>query len=505
MSSNSLEKFYQLKEITNKLKEFGYKFNGCISEKKINSFEKKFKVKLPDDYRNYLKIIGNGGAGPSDRCFLYHFHSYFSYIYPLQKTESLLQNHCNYDKRTSFRKLRKKFPYREDNVENQIICNRLSSRKPPKDNIYQGSLILSHQGDNAFLIMEVTGENPGRIWFAEFSRGIGISVVNNSFYDWFNNWVRETLENECIEHGIEYSDFMITDAKAYINLGNSYSDREMLDEAIKRYERAILLDPNNFDPYFYCGRVYLYEDMFEEAIEMYNKYLSINHDNENPYKIAEAYLNLGNSYSKKGMLDETIEQFKKAVYKNPKYEADSYFYLGNAYWNKNMLDQALEQYKKAISINPDDEYYHNRLGDVYLLKDLLDDSIEEYKKAISIAPDEPCYYTKLGDAYSEKGMFEESIEEYKKAISIDPDYEFSYFLLGIIYSKRDMLEESIEMYKKAISLNPNNSEYYYNLGIVYKDKGMLEESREQYKKAISLNSSLDPYDTVEESEAILND
>ena len=32
----------------------------------IVSLEKKFKLKLPEDYKNYLKIIGNGGSGPGE-------------------------------------------------------------------------------------------------------------------------------------------------------------------------------------------------------------------------------------------------------------------------------------------------------------------------------------------------------------------------------------------------------------------------------------------------------
>lgn len=67
--------------------------------KKISSFEKKFKVKLPEDYRNYLKIIGNGGSGPNSS----HGISKIEYIYPVRGI------YYPYDKRTAFRKMKKNF------------------------------------------------------------------------------------------------------------------------------------------------------------------------------------------------------------------------------------------------------------------------------------------------------------------------------------------------------------------------------------------------------------
>lgn len=41
-----------------------YKFNSCLNESDIASFEQKFGVKLPEEYRDFLLIVGNGGAGP---------------------------------------------------------------------------------------------------------------------------------------------------------------------------------------------------------------------------------------------------------------------------------------------------------------------------------------------------------------------------------------------------------------------------------------------------------
>ncbi|HWY33924.1 MAG TPA: SMI1/KNR4 family protein, partial [Nitrosopumilaceae archaeon] len=41
-----------------------YELNAPLAEESILKFERKYSVQLPPDYRNFLLVIGNGGAGP---------------------------------------------------------------------------------------------------------------------------------------------------------------------------------------------------------------------------------------------------------------------------------------------------------------------------------------------------------------------------------------------------------------------------------------------------------
>ena len=41
-----------------------YKLSAPVSEEKIQEFEEQNGVQLPEEYRNFLMLIGNGGAGP---------------------------------------------------------------------------------------------------------------------------------------------------------------------------------------------------------------------------------------------------------------------------------------------------------------------------------------------------------------------------------------------------------------------------------------------------------
>src|SRR5918911_3219076 len=58
-----------LRKADRKLTVFGanshkYKLRPCLDESKIVEFERHYSLSLPEDYRNFLMHVGNGGAGP---------------------------------------------------------------------------------------------------------------------------------------------------------------------------------------------------------------------------------------------------------------------------------------------------------------------------------------------------------------------------------------------------------------------------------------------------------
>jgi hypothetical protein len=59
----------RLKQQDQNLKIFGankhqYHLNPCLTEAEIQTFEQRYQITLPQDYRDFLLYVGNGGAGP---------------------------------------------------------------------------------------------------------------------------------------------------------------------------------------------------------------------------------------------------------------------------------------------------------------------------------------------------------------------------------------------------------------------------------------------------------
>lgn len=141
----------------------------------------------------------------------------------------------------------------------------------------------------------------------------------------------------------------------YYEKGMEYSVAGKFEEAQQEFKKALEIDP------FYIA--------VENCLEATEDVL------EQKIKIETAlYLFNGIVYANKGMLDEAIALYQKAIEINPEY-AGTYYNLGAVYFSKGMLDEAAAELKKAIEINPKYADAHNNLVIVYYF-------MEEYELAV---------------------------------------------------------------------------------------------------------------------------
>ena len=131
------------------------------------------------------------------------------------------------------------------------------------------------------------------------------------------------------------------------------------------------------------------------------------------HNLEEETFNRGMNYTSKGMYDEAIEEFTKAIEKNPK-NAYAYYNRGLTYHKKGKLDKAILDYDKAIEINPKEaEIYYNR-GIAYYYKDYLSQAISDWSKAVEISPDSAAIYQKRAFAYFKKEEYDKSWQDVHK-------------------------------------------------------------------------------------------
>lgn len=96
-------------------------------------------------------------------------------------------------------------------------------------------------------------------------------------------------------------------AQDWFLLGNILQDQDKTSDAIFMYQRAIVIEPRFYKPYYNLGNIYLEQDKPYLAIEKYRKANKLN--NKFPY----AYYNLGCAYLKLGNLQKAKIAFLKAI------------------------------------------------------------------------------------------------------------------------------------------------------------------------------------------------
>ncbi|HLP91298.1 MAG TPA: SMI1/KNR4 family protein [Nostocaceae cyanobacterium] len=178
----------------------GYQSNPCLKDAEIQAFERKYNIDLPRDYRQFLLEVGNGGAGPG-----YGLYKILGTGSDNEVAATPYQN--------NFDILSRPFSFTTawNNLElpvNEYLDNKL----------LQGALTIANYGCGIYALLVITGDQKGQIWIDDRTNDSGIYPASLNFcryfhnfdldeflpegdddqplgfYDWYDNWLNQSLE-----------------------------------------------------------------------------------------------------------------------------------------------------------------------------------------------------------------------------------------------------------------------------------------------------------------------
>lgn len=150
-----------------------YKLGPAIPEGRLSGIERDYGVRLPEDYRHFLREIGSGGAGPYHGLFRLRGADAKDFTDPEDLTD------CD--------TLGKPFPWTE-----KIL-------RPRRPGI-PGALYICHYGCALRFILVVTGKCRGEVWHDWQADRLGVYPAAGergerlSFYDWYMQWLDSSLK-----------------------------------------------------------------------------------------------------------------------------------------------------------------------------------------------------------------------------------------------------------------------------------------------------------------------
>lgn len=204
---------------------------------------------------------------------------------------------------------------------------------------------------------------------------------------------------------------------------------------------------------------------------------------------AGAHNNLGVLYYNKGLYEEAVGAFMRAV------ELDSRMQVAQrnleiAYLNSGAADHRIEHLREHLRANPSDRDERWELGRTSALLGRHGEAIEEFTELLKYHPNDLSALIQL--ALSEKEIGDIAVAQgwFERALAVDPDSSLVHFYLGEIAYNRGLLQDALGMLKRAIELNAENYEAWYLLGFVLGDAGLHDDAREATQRAITLNPAL---------------
>ena len=178
---------------------------------------------------------------------------------------------------------------------------------------------------------------------------------------------------------------------------------------------------------------------------------------------------IGNYYAARGMHDQSILYFRRALAVDPSY-LSAWTLMGHEYVELRNTNMAIESYRKALDINPLDFRAWYGLGQTYEILQMNKYSLYYFKKSCEIKPYDPRLWNALG-------------ENFEKLASESTTGAAGSGAPGSSASR--MLESAIKCYKKAVANNDEEGVALHKLAKLYRRRGQTMQAAEYYQKVLA--------------------
>jgi len=258
-------------------------------------------------------------------------------------------------------------------------------------------------------------------------------------------------------------------AEAYNLQGETNISKNLYNNAIKDFSRAIEINPNYVDALINRGSAYSKLGRFNDAL------MDFNHALKFEKKDPELYNRRGEIYLQNNMFDQAIKDFTHAVVLNPMF-SDAYLNRGRAYSEKGMPEEAMEDFNQAIKADSDHAFsFVDRAAPGLHIDDDSGSDNEEAGKS-----------NQQGLAELKSGKYKEAAESFTRAISLSANAAEGYINRGRAYIKLAKPDEAMADFNQAVMFDPLNSSLYFWRAQAWKAKEDTFNMAEDLKLACEM-------------------
>jgi len=230
--------------------------------------------------------------------------------------------------------------------------------------------------------------------------------------------VGQRLVDEWSRAGLTAGDF--------IDRGEEARRAKHYDEAMAWYERAMRLEPDLGDPWYYVGLLYENQQQWLPALDAYERAVA-------------------------------MKRFVQVHRSSPHYRA-GILYQGRL--EPRQLEKALAAYEAAL----DADDFSSRVE----------------------ATD--CHYKRGRILYGQMADPSEYMAEFRRTIELDPGHVWAHILLGVsIYNQHGDITAAEAELLRALELDSQNQWAHYYLGEVYRREGRMDEAAARYQQALTID------------------
>jgi len=171
-------------------------------------------------------------------------------------------------------------------------------------------------------------------------------------------------------------------------------------------------------------------------------------------------------------------------------DAGAYNNLGVFYFRKGLTEEAIVAFSRALALDERMGVARRNLEIAYGESGTLERRLQELEERLRANPDDLEALVQSGIAEKTAGRLERAHSLFQRAIDKDQDSSVLHFLLAETLYNRGLHEDAMRSVKRSIELNPENPDALYLIGFILGDLGRSEEAAEANRRAVMLNPTL---------------
>ncbi len=265
--------------------------------------------------------------------------------------------------------------------------------------------------------------------------------VNNN-YELANNYARAKRLKEAIYYYYEALASNCGYDEIHFNLATVYSQIGNFDMAKLHYSQALFINPLSKEAYMALGSILLtnIEQNLTPAIKLFEQAVEIFPDNK------DFFNNLGYLYIKSGEEKKALECYYKALQIDPNYEFAKRNYIALSK-KLNLKNTPLDKYESLMS------QLNQKIS-----QQNFDDAIKLCNEILQLFPKDTLAKFYLANIYFSKNDYDTAIKLYNEIISDNPENLTARYNLALAYIQQKKFSLAKEQLNFIISHNPPNVE-----------------------------------------------
>ena len=254
--------------------------------------------------------------------------------------------------------------------------------------------------------------------------------------------------------------------EGYNLLGIVYSAEKDDAHALEAFQQALKLDPNSIKTRNNLGNAYVAQEKIELGEKEFRTVLRLDPANN------DAHYNLGLVLMARGSPAEAILHFQRVHPSN----TATRFNLIRAYLAAGRKAEGLKMANELSAQNKGDVQLHSTLGVLLASAKEYRAAQFELEKANALQPETFEILYNLGQTYLRAGEYAKAEPVLNRALKLKPDSPEALYLLAQVYSEQTRAVDALDLLVRAHKLAPENSDIIFLLARVSMSQNYYEDA-----------------------------